>query len=77
MVKDELGHMSAIPSDGLNPQCVGVSPDGERVFEIVGTVAVSEYGLTTSRNKQERMKTGGQKKRPSGESSVPRPTDSR
>lgn len=75
-MKDELGYRSAIPSDGLNPKCVGMSPDGERVFELVGTVAVSEYGLTTSRNKQERMKTGGQKKQPSGESSVPKPTDS-
>ena len=75
-MKDELGHRLGIPSDGLNPKCVGVSPDGERVFEIVGTVTVSEYGLTTSRNKQERIKTRGQKKQPSGESSVPKPTDS-
>ena len=72
-MKDEFGYRSAIPSDGLNWVCVGVRPDGERVFQIVGTVEVSEYGLTRSRNKQERLKTGAQKEEPSGESSVPKP----
>ena len=76
LVKDELGHRSAILSDRLNPKCVGVRPDGERVFEIVGTVEVSEYWLTKSRNKQERLKTGAENKQAMGESSIPKPDDS-
>ena len=72
LVQDELGHRTVISSDELNPKYVRVSPGGERVFEIVGTVEVSEYGLTKSRERQERMKPGGQKNQPSGESSVPK-----
>ncbi|KAK0509744.1 hypothetical protein JMJ35_008138 [Cladonia borealis] len=72
LVKDDFGYRSAILSDDLNPKYVRVSPAGERVFEIAGTVEVSEYGLTSSRKKQERPRTGAQKKDPSGESSVPK-----
>ncbi len=75
-MEDEFGYRSAIPSDGLNWNCVEVRPDGERAFRIVGTVEVSEYGLTRSRNKQERLKTGAQKKQRSGESSAPKPIGS-
>ena len=48
----------------------------ERVFQIVRIVQVSEYGLTRSRNKQERLKTGAQKKERSGESSALKPIGS-
>ena len=72
-MKDGYGYRSAILSDDLKPKYVRVSPEGERVFEIVGTVEVSEYGLTSSRKKQERMRTEAQKNQPSAESSVPKP----
>ena len=86
-MKDDLGYRSAVLSDDLKPTYVTVSDDGERVFEISGTVEVSEFGLTSSRKKQERLRTGAQrteapkteapkteaqKKLPSGESSVPK-----
>ena len=72
-MEDEFGYRSAIPSDGLNWNCLGVRPDAERVFQIVGTVEVSEYGLTRSRNKQKRLKTGGRKEQTSGKFSGSKP----
>ena len=67
-VDDEFGYRSAIPSNGLSSIVVGARPDGERVFQIIGTVEVSEYGLTRSRKKQERLETGVQNRQPSRES---------
>ena len=72
-MQDELGHRTVISSDGLNVKYVRVSPGGERVFEVVGTVEVSEYGLNKSRERQDRMKTGAQKKQAGRESPVPKP----
>ena len=71
-MKDGYGYRSAVLSDDLKPTFARVSPDGERVFEISGTVEVSEFGLTSSRKKQERLRTGAQQKQASGGTSVPK-----